>query len=179
MRWFAVMAGALAGLILAGPASSATFVLNVSAPPTFGVFQNGRTDAFGSVTFPDIVLHQGDDLAVHVDFGGPVIVPAVSPYFVYSLNLFRGASNDFGRVELSYPYGVLVGFTEGETGFSFDAVAQHVFGPSDLATTLDINSISYQINPAPEPYAWALLLVGIAGIGVMLRVSRRPRASWA
>jgi hypothetical protein len=173
MRWLAIAAGSAAALIASGPASAATFLVNVSAPPSFGVFANGRTDAFGSATFPDVILHEGDDLALSVDFGAPIVIPAIEPEsFVYDLNIERGVSFDSGRVRLTYPYGVLVGVTEGATGFSIDAATEHVFGPDDPSTTFDINSVSYQINPAPEPYAWALLLVGLGGIGVALRAAR-------
>ena len=175
MNWVGVAAAAVL-LLGAGSASAATFTVDVNAPPTIDYRSDGEIQYLsGSASFPDVTLTVGDQLVVNVDYGEALSNADLLEYddTVVNFNAARGSSLDSGTVQLSYPYNFSIGI--GSTGFSITAYVVDNFGtPTEGTYNFDLNAISYSVTAVPEPQVWAMLLAGIAGIGVVLR---RRRAS--
>ena len=177
MRWLVGLLGALVfPQFISTPAAAATFIVNVSAPPTYACCKIVRHFAFGSATFPDVILHEGDSLLLNVEFGSTIKLPHL--WFLslsYVLNVPRGATYDHSGVRFNYPY--VTNFTPISTGFSTEATAMNTYGPPDPSAFFDVDKVNYQIIPFPEPSTWILMLESILGLGAALRATRRPSSA--
>ncbi len=128
------------------------FLIGAASTPTYGSdflsFQNEHTDVLGRIG--NLGEAFGFDYGSYISTGGPATVTlADGTSFVItptSTEAFLGftSSSPIGSLTIDYP-----------GGYAFD-----VIGLSGTAT------------PAPEPAAWALMLIGMGGLGATLRRRR-------
>jgi len=77
-------------------------------------------------------------------------------------------------------YGLFLGFDKdggalASTGFGSSSIYE-AFASPQYAISGTITEGAVTVSAAPEPSAWALMVVGVAGVGGMLRYRRRPSA---
>ena len=162
-------------ILLIGVCSSAeatTYTVNVVAPPQATYF-GGRGSASGSASFSDVYLYPSDSLLVNVSFGkslyDPMFMGAFDhfAYIAVGLNVTHEANIDNGQVQLDFPY--QIGANPAGDGLSFMATARPMNPDPNATEFYDVNSVTYDVVPAPEPSTWSLALLGLFGVGGLLR----------
>jgi hypothetical protein len=148
---------------------------------------NGIYDSTGTVTGTFYVDATTDvvtaiDLTVTAAGGvSPVTLttPSQFSYSLYSAPSFYNlgsynAYETFGGAG----YRVFLGFDKdggvlASTGFGSSSIQQAFASPA-YAISGTITEGAQTVSAAPEPSAWTLMIVGVAGVGGMLRYRRRP-----
>jgi hypothetical protein len=156
--------------LAAGRASATAYVVDLTIVPTPEIVNN-QLAYTGVGFFPDIFMVPGDSIVVNVDYGGGCcFLPRyASPPSSAWLNVFYGTQHEGAFfVTSDEPF-----YTEG-AGFSFPAsVVYDAALPIPPDVGFDIKSISFLVAQIPEPNTWAMMLVGFAATGAMLRGKRR------
>lgn len=198
-----ILAGlVLSAAFAASGAQAANHVLNLSGSAldmtTNSFVFNGVTYDTGELAltgFTPFTLEDGDTVEVNVDITSGPLFPFVVPsrdVMFFGLNfadLLGGLEPDaIADGAFSFDGGASVGagcgnctsliYAQGGGTLSFtNLFATGSFQLSGPATVNSI-SVSYQVNDSaavPEPAAWALMITGFGGAGVMIR--RRGRGA--
>ena len=168
-------AGILAGM--AGPASAATYLVNVDMT---------ISGAGGSGTFAPITLNTGDTLTLTGSFLTPLYLADTPSLVFIGLNYFQNAVSDGGFTHLRYSYfGNLNGFTP-QPPVSAGGRVLHpgtYTGLDPVGVTVDtqppgaggsyvLSRYSFFATTVPEPAAWGLFMMGLGLTGALLRRQR-------
>jgi len=169
MRTLKYALGAAAAALIAVtalPASAATIITPITIDSVTGL---GTINAFNALTsntydFTFSVTGFNDTLAqVQASIKGPHIEPI-------SFDLFSGT-----------PTGAhtLLGASTFANGANYEQVlgtGSYFLKLGSIVVNKELVSGSIELNAVPEPTTWAMMLVGIGGLGMAMRSSRRKQA---
>jgi len=173
-------AAAVVALAVAGSASAATYVFS---------FDNAdRSDAYGAVDISGTFTVAGDLASMITGITGTVsggATPNLTNGAITGLSPYADADNALyavgaGNNDVSF------------SGVSFDVGGEdyNLFtnngGTYLLASGIDPVGYAqngtpgaFSVSPAPEPAAWAMMLVGFGGLGMAMRSRRNPALATA
>jgi hypothetical protein len=111
--------------------------------------------------------------------GAPFTIDGLNGYAAADNLLYVPASQpsgyvDFGGISFSTTAGVDFNLGGGGTGSPSAVLNDSVNDPGGYPVpTFGSNNITLSITAVPEPASWAMVLLGIGGIGAGLRIARR------
>lgn len=181
------------------PAGGATYVPNVTlGESTTGVVRTFQNNVAGQATRPAVVPGQGIYLAIGAGSASDpmpgsftVDLTATAPARVFSFVL--GTLDAYNSVTLTFLNSasqtftggqILVGDENASTAVSLPPASGRVtydFGTTDFLTSITFAStrrafeIDSLASAAPEPAAWALMILGFGIVGSALRRRRRTQ----
>jgi hypothetical protein len=188
---FAGMAVAVAAsACLAGAASASAFVSGSNSGTTdLGLFSAGTYHVTGSGTV-DLVGPVGSGFDLNAD-GVPTSTVTAPGYGYFNPNGSYTADGNYGPGGPTIKFGALMGsfipvaplgdfaavqpnyFNLGVSSTIVLASAGHLYGQvNDSFYSNNGGGFEVSLSAVPEPGAWALMLVGIGGLGAALRARR-------
>ncbi|MEY4416696.1 MAG: hypothetical protein RIQ53_3989 [Pseudomonadota bacterium] len=186
------------GLFQAAGAGASSFSLTVSIYDTAGsllVSQTSGTVSLGSVLTTPALIPNGVLVPVQVDLG-PFNLPDTFTYTV-ALNAVSGDTDSLGFALYDYylNQGAIVGTDVGTTGDAINGYVTDAYGKvlstDALSTSLgNVDYTAYGYTPAvqfvtqsvavtpavPEPETYAMMLAGLAVVGLKLRRRQAAQA---
>ncbi len=155
---------ALIGIGWIGTAQANVYTVDIDITVIEGI-QFGRPVSSGSASFPQIMLAPGDALIVNATFDRPPPAARTDLPFYVGSNVFQ--YTNFGETALArveYPY-----FEPySTTGFSFEVdfvIRSGITAAQTAAISAPFDRASYWTQAVPEPSVWAMMLLGLTGLG--------------
>ena len=157
--------GILASAAMAGSATASTFVIN-AYDSNYGAF-NGAVSSPGSFSWQTAGFFW--DGSIDLTEGGLVVADIVTAEDFYTLY------TDDAAIGAPCTASACIAVTNGETVSLYGTISSLNGG---LGVCCDYNGWTPEItvNPVPEASTWVLMLVGVGGLGAMLRRRRMGAA---